>query len=129
MPLKRICKATGCCRLVDPSTGHKYCVEHQALERKEIEERKMQRPFYPNARHNVWPHLYNSPKWKTLRANRDVYHYLQVFDSIVRERIFIELAHRLKVPYGVVYLTWLNDPAGVKKTLVDFKNGVGEIGW
>lgn len=67
--------------------------------------------------------------WKTLRANRDIYHYLQVFDSIVRERVFIELAYRLKVPYDVVYLTWLNDPAGVKKTLVNFKNGIGEIGW
>ena len=70
MPLKRICKATGCCRLVDPSTGHKYCLEHQALERKEQEERMKNRPFYPHARHNAWPQLYNSPKWKTLRAKK-----------------------------------------------------------
>ena len=61
---KIICRAIGCCRLVDPSTGHKYCVEHQTLERLDQEEKKV---FYPNARHNVWANLYNSPRWKALR--------------------------------------------------------------
>ena len=64
---KIICKATGCCRLVDPSTGHKYCYEHQSLERDELERKKV---FYPTARHNVWANLYNSPKWKVMRAQQ-----------------------------------------------------------
>ena len=61
---KIICKATGCCRLVDPTTGHKYCVEHQSLERAELERRKN---FYVTARHNAWSTMYASPKWKALR--------------------------------------------------------------
>ena len=59
---KTICKATGCCRLVEPP--HKYCIEHQSLERAEQERRKN---YYTTARHNVWATLYNSPKWKALR--------------------------------------------------------------
>lgn len=62
---KTICKATGCCRLVEPP--NKYCIEHQALERAELERRKN---YYVNARHNVWASMYNSPKWKTLRQTK-----------------------------------------------------------
>ena len=62
---KTICKATGCCRLVEPP--NKYCIEHQSLERAELER---SRYYYPNARHNAWSVLYNSPKWKALRAQK-----------------------------------------------------------
>ncbi len=63
----RICKATGCTRLVDFDSGHKYCTEHQALERAELERRKV---YYHKARHNQWYELYNLPEWKTLRAQK-----------------------------------------------------------
>lgn len=37
----------------------------------------------------------------------NVYDYLNVGDSIIRERVFNELAKRLKVNYTVVYDKWL----------------------
>ena len=66
---KRICAATGCCRLVDADKGEKYCIEHRALEARDRENRKVHIP-YENARHNQWPEMYNSPKWKALRAGK-----------------------------------------------------------
>ena len=62
---KTICKATGCCRLVEPP--NKYCIEHQSLERAELERRKV---FYAKGRSNDWSVLYNSPRWKVLRAQK-----------------------------------------------------------
>lgn len=62
---KTICKATGCCRLAEPP--YKYCTEHQALERAELERSRV---YYATARHNVWANMYNSPKWKTLRQTK-----------------------------------------------------------
>ena len=38
----------------------------------------------------------------------NVYDYLDVADSIVRERVFSELAERMNVDYEVVYNKWLN---------------------
>ena len=49
---------------MDPSTGHKYCIEHQSQERAELERKKN---FYATARHNMWSAMYASPKWKALR--------------------------------------------------------------
>jgi len=37
-----------------------------------------------------------------------VYPYLCVYDSIIRERLFSELANRLNVDYSVIYNEWLN---------------------
>ena len=37
----------------------------------------------------------------------DVYEYLYVYDSIVRERLFERLADELEVGYGYVYKLWL----------------------
>jgi hypothetical protein len=37
-----------------------------------------------------------------------VYDYLNVHDSIVRERVFEELSSRLGVPYKYIYDKWLN---------------------
>ena len=39
----------------------------------------------------------------------NVYDYLDVADSIVRERVFTELAERMDVDYDVIYNKWLND--------------------
>jgi len=61
---KIICKQPGCFRTIDPDTGHKYCPEHQAQERAELERRKV---FYQNARHGLWSELYGSIEWKSLR--------------------------------------------------------------
>ena len=38
----------------------------------------------------------------------DVYEYLFVYDSIIRERLFEKLADELEVSYEYVYNLWLN---------------------
>ena len=37
----------------------------------------------------------------------DVYDYLGVYDSLIRERLFSELAKQLKTSYDYVYNLWL----------------------
>ena len=37
----------------------------------------------------------------------DVYKYIGVYDSLVRERLFEELAKQLNKPYDFVYKLWL----------------------
>lgn len=64
---KGICKAPGCCRLVDLDKGERYCIEHKALERKALEERKV---AWEGARHGTGAALYASPKWKAMRAEK-----------------------------------------------------------
>ena len=39
----------------------------------------------------------------------DVYEYLYVYDSIIRERLFERLAEELEVSYEYVYNLWLNN--------------------
>ena len=39
----------------------------------------------------------------------DVYEYLYVYDSIIRERVFEQLAEELEVSYEYVYKLWLNN--------------------
>jgi len=39
---------------------------------------------------------------------KDVYDYIGVGDSIVRERVFERLAEILEMPYDYVYKLWLN---------------------
>ena len=43
-----------------------------------------------------------------LYTNGDVYEYIGVGDSIVRERLFSELANSLEVSYDYIYNLWLN---------------------
>jgi len=38
----------------------------------------------------------------------DVYDYIGVGDSIVRERVFARLAEILEMPYDYIYNLWLN---------------------
>jgi hypothetical protein len=40
----------------------------------------------------------------------NAYHYIGVFDSLVRERIFAEISERIKIPYEVIYKKWLSLP-------------------
>ena len=44
----------------------------------------------------------------TLLYSNDVYEYLGVYDSIIRERLFAAAAERLNKPYDYVYNLWLN---------------------
>jgi len=43
-----------------------------------------------------------------LVIGNDVYEYLFVYDSIIRERVFEKLAEELEVGYEYVYNLWLN---------------------
>lgn len=43
-----------------------------------------------------------------LFGDGDVYDYIGVYDSLVRERLFSELANQLNKPYDYVYNLWLN---------------------
>jgi len=42
----------------------------------------------------------------TLQSKGDVYEFIGVFDSIVRERLFEELAKQLRVSYNTIYNLW-----------------------
>lgn len=44
----------------------------------------------------------------TIQNQKDIYTILGVGDSVIRERIFEELANRLGISYGDVYELWLN---------------------
>ena len=47
--------------------------------------------------------------FKELKENlHNVYEYLNVYDSLVRERIFTELSKRMNVDYDIIYNKWLN---------------------
>lgn len=39
----------------------------------------------------------------------DVYEYIGVHDSVVRERLFEELADKLEQPYKIIYDIWLKN--------------------
>jgi hypothetical protein len=43
-----------------------------------------------------------------LITNGDVYRYIGVTDSVVRERLFEKLSEELEVEYNYVYNLWLN---------------------
>jgi len=43
-----------------------------------------------------------------ISSGKDVYDYLGVYDSLIRERLFSELAKQLKTSYKNIYNLWLN---------------------
>lgn len=47
--------------------------------------------------------------FETIRKGRDVYYYLNVYDSLVRERLFTELSNRQNQSYSYVYDMWLEN--------------------
>ena len=46
--------------------------------------------------------------FRELVASRDVYKFIGVSDSLVRERLFDKLAKLLNEPYEYIYKLWLN---------------------
>ena len=44
-----------------------------------------------------------------IHLGNDVYEYLYVYDSIIRERLFVRLAEELNVKYDYVYELWYNN--------------------
>lgn len=50
-----------------------------------------------------------SDLWEHLSKGDDIYDVIGVGDSVVRERLFEELADSMKVHYDVVYYTWLGE--------------------
>jgi len=46
--------------------------------------------------------------FKALDNRRNIYDYIQVGDSIVRERLFSRLAIIMQVEYNYIYEQWLN---------------------
>ena len=47
--------------------------------------------------------------WMLQTKPRDVYDFLGVYDSIVRERVFEELSKQLRLSYTTIYEMWLNN--------------------
>ena len=45
--------------------------------------------------------------FRALDSYKDIYKVLKVDDSLVRERVFTELADIMQVPYSYVYEQWL----------------------
>jgi hypothetical protein len=45
--------------------------------------------------------------WNVLNTYGDVYEYLYVYDSIIRERLFEKLADNKGCKYDVIYYQWL----------------------
>lgn len=56
--------------------------------------------------------------WNHILDGYDVYGFIGVDDSIVRERIFGELADILGVDYNVVYYAWMDDFKKALKSLI-----------
>lgn len=50
-----------------------------------------------------------SDLWAGLCKGTDVYDIIGVGDSVIRERLFEELANTLECDYDVVYYTWLGE--------------------
>lgn len=59
--------------------------------------------------------------WLAIITGKDVYDILGIEDSIIRERIFQELADTMGVDYNVVYYAWLDDPHKALESLMDNK--------
>lgn len=47
--------------------------------------------------------------FQTLYVGNDIYDYLEVGDSLVRERLFEELARQINQSYDWIYGLWLNN--------------------
>lgn len=47
--------------------------------------------------------------WKGMKAGKDVYEMLGVYDSLIREHVFSELAKRMNAKYETVYNKWLGE--------------------
>jgi len=43
-----------------------------------------------------------------INTGKDIYEYIGVYDSMVRERLFDGIANLIGVPYSEIYYKWLN---------------------
>lgn len=50
-----------------------------------------------------------SDLWESLLRNNNIYDVIGVEDSVVRERLFEELADSMGIHYDVVYYAWLGE--------------------
>jgi len=55
----------------------------------------------------IYPDVTFEGLFDTLDNYRDVYDYVGVYDSIVRERLFKRLSEVINVPYDYIYQQWL----------------------
>lgn len=46
--------------------------------------------------------------YDSLSLGKDIYKTIGASDSLVRERVFLELAHKKQVEYGTIYDLWLS---------------------
>lgn len=58
--------------------------------------------------HYINPDLTFAELWERMKDGEDAYQLISVNDSLVRERIFTELASRIYSSYNEVYSIWLN---------------------
>lgn len=47
--------------------------------------------------------------WEGMNAGEDVYEMLGVYDSLIREHVFSELAKRMNTKYETIYNKWLGE--------------------
>ena len=47
--------------------------------------------------------------WDGMNAGKDVYEMLGVYDSLIREHVFSELAKRMNTKYETIYNKWLGE--------------------
>ena len=57
----------------------------------------------------IHPGISWSDLWEHLSKGDDIYDFIGVEDSVVRERLFEELSDSMRVHYDVVYYTWLGE--------------------
>ena len=53
-------------------------------------------------------HVKFSEVYQRMLNKEDIYEILDIIDSVIRERIFLELANRLNKDYDYVYDLWLS---------------------
>lgn len=47
--------------------------------------------------------------WDGMKSGEDVYEMLGVYDSLIREHVFSELAKRMNTKYEEIYNKWLGE--------------------
>lgn len=44
-----------------------------------------------------------------LKKSGNLYDYLEIYDSLARERIFVELSNRLNISYEDIFIKWIRN--------------------
>ena len=61
---------------------------------------------------------------KTMAKGGDIYDYMDVGDSLVRERLFTRLSEMLDLDYEHIYQLWLNQRVSLKLRAKAKENGI-----